>query len=78
MARWRAAPGGTPGPAGYVEAHAERVRAAAAAGDQRAADRLAAALSWVDMLRRAHGDPEVAGLFYVFASEDARQLWGEP
>jgi hypothetical protein len=59
-----------------VEAHAERVRAAAAAGDMRAADRLASAESWVMMLRRGRGDRELAELFAVFAEEDARQLWG--
>lgn len=60
-----------------MEAHAERVRAAAMAGDRRAAEHLAAAESWVMMLRLAHGDPDVAHLFGEFARGDARQLWGE-
>ena len=76
MARWRAAPGGVPGPARYVEAHAERVRAAAVAGDWRAAERLASAESWVMMLRLVHGDAEVAELFAAFAEDDARWLFG--
>jgi hypothetical protein len=44
--------------------------AAAAAGNTRAADRLVSARSWLDMLRAAGGDPDVAGLLAAFARED--------
>jgi hypothetical protein len=61
-------------PAGELLAWAADCEAAAAAGNPWAADRLASARSWVDMLRAAGGDPEVAELLAAFARDDRAQL----
>jgi hypothetical protein len=56
--------------AGELLAFERECAAAAAAGDAWAAERLTAVRSWLDMLRGAGGDPEVAGLLAAFARED--------
>ena len=59
------------GAAGELAAYVGRVRVAAARGDAAAAGRLAAAESWLAMLRGAGYDSEIAELFLVFAGEPA-------
>jgi hypothetical protein len=61
-------------PAGELLAWERECAAGAAAGDSRAAERLVSARSWVDMLRAAGGDPEVAELLAEFARDDRAQL----
>lgn len=56
--------------AGELLAWERDCAAAAAAGNTRAADRLASARSWTGMLRAAGGDPDVAELLAVFARDD--------
>jgi hypothetical protein len=60
--------------AGELAAWEADCAAAAAAGNTRAAERLASARSWLDMLRHAGGDPDVAGLLAAFAADDRAQL----
>lgn len=56
--------------AGELLAFERECAAAAAAGNARAAERLASARSWLGMLRAAGGDPDVAELLAVFARDD--------
>jgi hypothetical protein len=61
-------------PAGELLACERECAAAAAGGDSWAAERLVSVRSWIDMLRAAGGDPEVAELLAVFAGEDCAHL----
>jgi hypothetical protein len=61
-------------PAGELLAWERDCAAAAAAGNTGAAERLVSARSWVDMLRHAGGDPDVAELLAAFAADDRAQL----
>jgi hypothetical protein len=59
-----------PGPPGVLAAHRDSCAAAAGRGEPGSADRLAAAESWLAMLRGCGGDPEIGALFATFAAED--------
>jgi hypothetical protein len=56
-------------PAGELVSY-EREYAAAAAGDGRAAERMAAVRSWRWMLAAAGNDPAIGDLLLVFARDD--------
>ena len=66
--------------AGLLALEAE-CAAAAAGGDRRAVALLAQVWSWLAMLRQAGGDPEIAGLFAIFAAEGRSRIavwWANP
>lgn len=58
------------GAAADLAGYAAEYQAAAVLGDEEAAGRLRAALSWLDMLHAAGGDGPVGELFVAFARDD--------
>jgi hypothetical protein len=78
---WRkAAAGGTPAGAAVaeLEGYAAGYERAAAGGDERAAARLTAVRSYVDMIAIARGDEQIAELFVEFARADQAAALGVP
>ena len=72
---WRRATGGpAAGAMAELGALAAEYAAAAERGDEWAAGHLGAVWSWMDMLRTARGDREIADLFLEFARGD-RVMW---
>jgi hypothetical protein len=70
MAWRRAAATPAAGAMAELDGYAQEYAAAAVRGDTRAAERLTAVLSWMDMLRVAGYDSAVGELFLAFARDD--------
>jgi hypothetical protein len=58
------------GAAAELAGYAAEYQAAAVLGDQEAAERLRAVLSWMDMLHIAGDDSQIGELFLAFARDD--------
>jgi hypothetical protein len=69
------------GPYAELLALEAEAAAAAAGGDEQAVALQRQVCSWLDMVAAAEGDPEIAGLFAIFASEGKARLaewWSHP